>query len=252
VEARARGLYAKQACHRLASGGRPQQHLSYWVGLRLLRFLPELRVGPHAENPPPHFAHLAELFLRVFGLEGVRPDNLKAVTAAGLYKAWRPEPPVPKIQLKLPGLPWRRIWGRLALPSLPQSLHEVGYGLLNNILPTGERRHRLRLVASPACDFCQRPLDNVLHAFTACVKVTEAWESLLVVASRLLGGAIPDEDLLYLKFRMVGFEIHIVYAVLAYADLVWENRGRQGAISPLEVRARLAQPPAPFKSIFKL
>ncbi|MBM3938954.1 MAG: reverse transcriptase family protein, partial [Sphingomonadales bacterium] len=252
VETRARSLFAKQAFHRLASGGRPARHLSYWLGLRLLRFLPGLRVGLHAENPPPVYAELAELMLEVLGLDFVRPDNLRAITAKNLYRALKAEAPTPKIKLRLPTLPWTRIWGRLALAGLPQGLFEAGFNLLNNILPTGERRHRLRLTASPACDYCQAPLDNIMHAFTGCTRVNEAWEYLLYTASRLLGGPVSDMDLLFLKFSICGIEIHLVYAVLSFAELVCETRGRQEAITPLEFRARLNEPPKPFKNIFKL
>ena len=52
IEVRARALLDKQACHRLAAGGWPRAHLSYWIGLPLLHFLPSLRAGPHVENPP--------------------------------------------------------------------------------------------------------------------------------------------------------------------------------------------------------
>ena len=252
IEVRAQALLTKQACHRLASGGRPRAHLSYWVGLRLVRFLPELRVGLHAENPPTHYADLANSLLQVFSLEFVRPNNLKAVTSAAIYKALSPQPPPPKIQNRLPSFPWNRIWGRLALPSLPQSLREVGFNLISNILPTGERRHRLRIAPSPACNHCAATHDNIIHTFTSCRRVAEAWESLLYKACCLLGGPVTDADLLYLKFPITASEIHIIFAVLSYADLAWSTRGEQAALTPLAVRARLARPPAPFKPLYKL
>ena len=80
----------------------------------------------------------------------------------------------------------------------------------------------------------------------------EAWENLLYTASRLLGGPVPDADLLFLKFPISPSEIHIIFAVLTFADLVWSSRGEPAAISPLAVRAALAHAPPPFKSIFKL
>ena len=185
-------------------------------------------------------------------LEFVRPNSLQTVTSASLYKALIPEPPPPKIQLRLPNFPWTRIWGRLSLASLPQSLKEVGFSLISNILTTGERRHRLRLTPTPACEHCQAPLDNILHTFTACNRVEEAWEYLLYTASRLLGGPVSDSDLLFLKFPISTPEIHLIFAVLTYADLVWSTRSDPAVISPLAVRAALSRAPSPFKSIFKL
>ncbi len=252
VATRARALLLKQACHRLASGGRPRAHISYWVGLKLLRFLPGLRVGPHAEVAPPQYVNLAVGLQEVLGLDWVRPGSLRGVTASALYKEFRGEPPEPKIMRRLPGQPWPRIWGRLALPGLPQALFEVGFSLIHNILPTGERRHRLRLAASPACDNCGAQTDSILHTFTACRRVAEAWEYLLFTASRLLGGPIRDADLLLLKFPICKNEIHIIYAVLAFAEMAWAARNGQADLAPITVKIKMSKAPAPFKSIFKL
>lgn len=252
--ARAEALLAKQACHRLAAGGRPRAHLSYWIGLRLLRHLPGLRKGLHTETTPPPFDDLANSLLRVFGLDFVRPENLKGVTSAALYKYFvkEPPPPPPKIQLKHPSFPWAKIWGRLSLASLPQSLFEAGFSYLHNILPTGERRHRLKLAASPECEYCHAPQDSILHAFTVCRRVSEAWENLVYVASCLLGGPVSDSDLLFLKFKISASELHIIFAVLTFARMVWDTRAEEAVLSPLAVRAELARAPSPFKSIFKL
>ncbi len=252
IASRARALLLKQACHRLNGGGQPRAHLSYWLGLKLLRYIPSLRAGLHAERLPEQYGELAAGLLEVLGLDWVRPEALKAVTASDLYRAFRGEPPTPKIKLRLPAFPWRRIWGRLALASLPQPLFEAGFSLLNNILPTGERRHRLRLAASPKCDYCGAAMENVLHAFTACTRVGEAWEFILFTASKFFRGPISDSELLFLKFPIVPAEIHIIYAVLAFAELVWDSRAGLGALKPEAVRVRLSKPPPPFKSIFKL
>ena len=182
----------------------------------------------------------------------MRPNRLEAVTSASLYKALVPEPPPPKIQLRLPTFPWPRIWGRLSLASLPQSLKEVGFNYISNILPTGERRHRLRLAPTPACDQCPAPMDNVLHPFPACSRVDAAWENLLYTASRLLGGPVPDADLLFLKFPISPSEIHIIFAVLTFADLVWSSRGEQTASVPLTVRAALVRAPLPSNQFLNL
>ena len=98
-------------------------------------------------------------------------------------------------------------------------------------------------------------MENILYTFTACNRVEEAWEYLLYTASRLLEGPVPDTDLLFLKFPISPSEIHIIFAVLTFADLVWSSsssRGEPAAITPLAVRAALARAPPPFISIFKL
>ena len=100
LETRAQALQAKQDCHRLAAGGRPQAHLSYWVGLRLLRSFSELRFSLHAEYPSPHFSDLATLLLQVIDPDFVRPNDFKSVTSAALYRAFlvTTSTPPPKMQ----------------------------------------------------------------------------------------------------------------------------------------------------------
>ncbi len=252
VAARALALLAKQACHRLAAGGRPRGHLSYWLGLKLLQCLPGLRVGLHAEQAPSQYLELAATLRRVLALDWVRPGGLEAVTAAGLYKEFVGERPAPKICNKLPANPWKRIWGRLAITALPQPLFEAGFSLLHNIFPTGERRHRMRLVASHSCDFCGGQLDDLAHSFMKCRRVAEAWECLVHAAFRLIGGPIPDRDLLFLKFPIMASEIHVIYAILAFAEYVWATRGGQAAIGPQAFKERLDRARPPFKSIFRL
>ena len=72
-----------------------------------------------------------------------------------------------------------------------------------------------------------------VYTFTSCSRVEEAWENLLYAASCLLGGPIPDADLLFLKFPISASEIHIIFAVLSFADLVWSSRGQPTPLSPL-------------------
>ncbi len=114
---------------------------------------------------------------------------------------------------KVSGLSMASNWGRLALPALPQPLFEAGFNFINNILPTEERRHRLRLAASPACTFCGAALDNLVHAFTACRRVAEA-------AGSKSG---PGPSLSKVPARQA--EIHMIYAVVAFIDQVWATRG---------------------------
>ena len=103
----------------------------------------------------------------------------------------------------------------------------------------------------PLCEQCPAPLDNILHTFTTCSRVEEVWEYLLYAASCLLGGPVPDANLLFLKFPISPNEIHIIFTVLTFADLVWSSRGEQAAILLLAIGATLAWA-LPFKSNFKL
>ena len=252
VASRAQAMLAKQACHRLAAGGRPAAHLSFWLGLRLLRYLPGLRAGPHAEAIPAFYADLAALLLEVMALDCVEPANLEAVTAAGLYKEFTSTPPPPKVEAHLPDLPWVRIWGRLALGGLPRHLQEIGFSLLHNVLPLQVRLHRLNQVASPACLRCGAPVEDVFHFFAACPRVAAAWECLVFFVSRLCGGPVSDRSLLFLSFPITVYEIHIIYAVLCFADLAWSGRHEAAALTPQAVKACVGRAKGIFKSVFVL
>ena len=81
----------------------------------------------------------------------------------------------------------------------------------------------MRLVASPACERCGGQLEDILHFFTDCPRVSDAWNRLVFQVSRLLGAPVSDEDLLFLAFPMSVFEIHIIFAVLSFADLAWSS-----------------------------
>jgi len=250
VASRAQAMLAKQACHRLAGAGQPAAHLSFWLGLRLLHYFPGFRTGLHAEVMPTLYADLAALLLEVLAFDFVEPAHLGAVTAAAIYIEFTSTPPPPKVEAHLPDLPWSRIWGRLALGGLPPQLAEIGFSYLNNILPLQVRRHRLRKVASPACERCGSPVEDVLHFFTACPRVAAAWECLLFYICRLLGGPISDRSLLFLAFPISVHEIHIIYAVLSFADLVWSGRHEVAALTPQAVKACVGGASGIFKSVF--
>ena len=121
-------LLDKQACHHLAASG---PSLLLGLGPLLSLFLAWPRSWSSCQKSLLHYADLAISLLQVFDLNFVRPNNLKAITSVALYKVLSPapEPPLPKILLRLPSFPWNRIW--------PHTAAEGGLF----ILPT-ECRHR--------------------------------------------------------------------------------------------------------------
>jgi hypothetical protein len=155
-----------------------------------------------------------------------------------IYMEFMETPPPPTIEAKLPDLTWRWVWGRLAQAGLPALLVDVGFSYLHNILPLQVRRHWLSLSASPACLRCGAAVEDVLHFFTACPRVAEAWEALLFAATRVLGPT-TDRKLLFLAFPPAVAERHVVLAVLAFVELAWSTRDTEAALLPREVRARV-------------
>ena len=63
---------------------------------------------------------------------------------------------------------------------------------------------------------------------------------------------MSDKDLLFFNFPISVYEIHIIYAVLSFAHLVWQSRAEVAALDPLALRAIVGGPHGLFKSIFRL
>jgi hypothetical protein len=88
--------------------------------LQLCDRLLALAAGPHAETvPETYYGNLGRLLLEALDLKDVEAGCLSAVTAKRVYGGLTETFPLPKIKAKLPDLGWRKIWGRLALASLP-------------------------------------------------------------------------------------------------------------------------------------
>jgi hypothetical protein len=173
----------------------------------------------------PLARQLASSLLEIFSLPSVDSDHPDLATAKALYADLMSTPPPPKIEAKLPGLCWDRIWGRLTTPGIFPALVDIGFATLHNILPIQIRRHRLCLAASPACTRCGVAFETVLHFFTQCPRVSDAWECLTLAASTALGGPINNLHLLLLNLPPFTFhEQAVVLAVLAHIDLAWSSR----------------------------
>ncbi len=254
IPSRAQALLAKQACHRLAAGGRPARHLAYWIGLRLRPYLPALGSGLHAEDIPPVYKDLSNLLIEVFGLPSVSVNSLADVSSKGLYMEFTSTLPRPKVEDRLPDLPWRIAWLRMAYPSLPALAANVVFSLLHNVLPLQARRHRLRLAPSPHCPHCPNVTEDVLHFFTACPRVATAWALLSFRVALLVGGTVPDRLLLFFAWPAGGLDLSIAAAVAAYAELAWSTRDDTGPLLPALVHARVDAAAAcgTAKSIFCL
>jgi hypothetical protein len=95
---------------------------------------------------------LYTLLLKVF--------HLPSISVGSLRKA------------RIPELSWQVIWSRLSIASLPASAVDVAFSALHNILhlqvrPTGS-------TSSPPPPLCQAPMEDVVHFFTACPRLSEA------------------------------------------------------------------------------
>jgi exonuclease III len=261
VMARGQALLAKQACHRLAGGGRPSRHLAYWIGLKVQRALPEvgeeldLGRGPHAEQLPDQYQDLADLLLEVADLDCVQHLNLGWVKARLVYRAFMETPPPPKVQAKFPDIPWKIAWSRLATTGLPVEAVDVAFSAIHNILPLNTRMHKFKKLPSPACNRCGAANEDTLHFFTACPRVVAVWEQLHHRVATILGGPVDDRRLLMMAWPGLSMEDrHISLAIVCYIQLAWEAKDEPGDLVYGQLLAKVEAVAAirPLRSIFSM
>jgi hypothetical protein len=252
---RAQSLLVKQTLHQLAAGGRTAIHLAYWMGTALQGRLP-LPTGAVilTGQPPQQFTDLQTLLLEAVTLPSVDPAFLEDTKSSRLYKDWLTDLPLPRIQLKLPLLPWDLVWKRLAAPLLPPLEVDLHFRALHNILLTMERRHRFGDAPSSACPHCPAPVEDSLHLFTTCPRVAGAWDYLLHRAILVSGMALTNSSLFFLAWpaRPARLEAALVLAVASFSTWAWGTRDTRTPLLPpdLKTRVDLAAAGGPYPSIF--
>ena len=123
---------------------------------------------------------------------------LEATKSSNIYRDWMVNQPPPRIQQKLPLLPWDLTWKRLSGPLLPPEAVDLHFRALHNILLTMERRHRFGDAPSPHCPRCPTLVEDSLHFFTSCPRVAGAWDNILHRAILVSGLALTNRSLFYL------------------------------------------------------
>ena len=252
---RAQSLLVKQVLHQLAAGGRPALHFSYWMGAALQERIP-LPEGsvPLTGQPPPQFVALQELLLEATRLPSVNVAFLEATKSSNIYRDWMVNQPPPRIQQKLPLLPWDLTWKRLSGPLLPPEAVDLHFRALHNILLTMERRHRFGDAPSPHCPRCPTLVEDSLHFFTSCPRVAGAWDNLLHRAILVSGLALTNRSLFYLAWsaRPVRMEAGLTLAVITFSAWAWETRDLADPLLPADYQVKIALAAAggPHPSLF--
>ena len=169
------------------------------------------------------------------GLPSVNPAFLGAAKSSRIYKDWMADQPLPRIQLKLPLLPWDLIWKRLATPFLPPLAVDLHFRALHNLLLTMERKHRFGTVPSPVCPRCPALVEDSLHFFTSCPRVAGAWDNLLHRAILVSGLALTNRSLFFLAWpaRPGRVEAALTLAVITFSAWSWETRDLPDPLLPI-------------------
>ena len=129
---------------------------------------------------------------------------------------------------------WGRVWSRVDSPMLEPGARQTVWRAIHNILPTRERLARMRItdkntrqVISAICNRCDlREVDDVVHMFTSCVLVREAW---CWVRRRLLEmlpadmADLSNLELTHMMFPKEMMENEMVWLVGNYMGYVQEE-----------------------------
>ena len=94
-------------------------------------------------------------------------------TLRGMAEAGNP-PRVMRIIQLYPSANWERICTNLHECWTTEAVKINWYMVIQDILPTNERLHKIRLVESPLCGHCGEP-DTVQHRITACGEGASIW-----------------------------------------------------------------------------
>ena len=251
IRTRAQALWAKQACWAIGNGGQAAGHLAFWLGGLLEDIFPALAEGQHAQRPPRSLANMVEILEELVVHGTVEVAHLSSVTAKNIYLAFTDTLPLPKVEFRLPDLPWDMVWRRLWRRGLPQEEVDLAFKLIHNILPLRARLGRfMGLGVAANCPACPGEVEDSLHAFCTCERVREVWEETYARLVAHLPGVPSNQELLLLAFAEGDRDEDVVIVVLAFMKLVWEARGavRPPSFGVLEARLR-ARPP-PFRMLW--
>ena len=257
VAAKADALYLKQTLRMLLQPG--TTHFNFikyfagkgfnWGGI----------VGTHHHFTPPHFQKMVDLYQEgvvmdlchhcyhgdcVHGADC--KDKKMSTTCKELYEAYTDSVPPPRVEYKpeyrnVSSMMWGRVWTRVANPVLSPMSRQVVWRSLNNILPTRDRILRLglreldgRQVQSAVCNRCALRLqDSVVHLFSECGLVREAWCWVRRRFLELLPDDMADlsnEEVLMMMYPKERFEDETVWLLGTYMDYVYEEAFIKGRL----------------------
>lgn len=82
---------------------------------------------------------------------------------------------LPGIQLKYPNNNWKIIWKAFRNPYIPTDWKVKSYEVINEIIPTEEKKYRHNMAQSPLCPTCGR-MDTPRHRLVHCMEVRQIWD----------------------------------------------------------------------------
>ena len=112
------------------------------------------------------------------------------------------------------------------------------FRMLQNLLPTKERLHRLGKMPTPACRLCNHPEDTLEH-FISCPYSIEVTRPLLACLSAQAGNLTP-RDLVQLNVpTSESWRLPAAWLISSCLSLTWENRLKGSRTSLTSVKSEL-------------
>ena len=121
------------------------------------------------------------------------------------------------------------------------------FKMLQNLLPTKERLHRLGKQPSSSCRFCNFPEDNLEH-FIVCPNSTEVTNPLLSCLSSQDANITP-RDVVHLSFHTPeSWKLPAAWLIATCLSLTWDNRVQGRSTSLVTVKTEILAQIATLRS----
>ena len=149
-----------------------------------------------------------------------------------------------------PVVDWRRSFSLARLKGLSTNHKSFLFRLLHQLLPTGERVHRLQPTKSAACKLCRTaPVENLHHSIVAC-EANSLAAGLVLRCAQVYSPSVSPSGLLHLEVEAPDpFALPTVAIIATGLELIWSRRMQQppAATSEATMRAELEARAALFR-----
>lgn len=142
------------------------------------------------------------------------------------------------IQVKYPSLDWKNIWSFFASRNVPSAWKASAYAVVNEIVPTAEKRKRHGFASSEVCPLCQHT-DTLEHRITRCGEAEVSWKWAMTTIQKITSRreTFPVAEILKLEIREPSRKRRIAVVWFLMGVLHWtltEGRSRSGTLCELQ------------------
>lgn len=147
---------------------------------------------PENGVPPPCPADLPDVRLFRQQQQSVSPHLLLNPSAALIHRALTEQTDEPKVERNNPNYNWPRIWKNIASPLLTSQQKSELYMIVNEKGCYRKLYHTIGRADDEVCQHCNNAVETIVHKYTECPRVVQAWN----VLRRKVSTVIPGRRLL--------------------------------------------------------